>query len=269
MLKKIRRIIAEYWIPFVVLGAIGVFLLIGWMSSLPPTGEICRKNEYTGQKDCATYHIALVVLWHVGEAFNYYGIVVAALATVILAWYTSRLWGSTATLVKDTGSTAKTELRAYLGIVESGVVRWPNNHIQANITIRNTGQTPALRVSRGITAEIQNSANPGPFPMPAQEPGRHPMAPGATWTIRRDIEDVSPQDMSHLETGHGLSQREMFVWGSVEYWDIYERRQTLTFRLHTHARRQTGGVVRGWDLHPTDEGNDTTQNEGTGLSEPR
>src|SRR5665213_4461672 len=86
MLKRIIRAV-------LILGAL---LTVAWALGLFTShAEICGKNSDTGQKECATYNIALVALWHVGEFLNYYGVAVSALATVAIAAFTYTLYSVT------------------------------------------------------------------------------------------------------------------------------------------------------------------------------
>ena len=83
MLKRVIRAV-------LILGAL---LTVAWALGLFTShAEICAKNPDTGQKECATYNIALVALWHVGEFLNYYGVAVSALATVAIAAFTYTLY---------------------------------------------------------------------------------------------------------------------------------------------------------------------------------
>src|SRR5664279_6411524 len=64
-------------------------------------GEICDKNEYTGQKDCTHYHIALVALWHIAKILNDYGVAITAAATAAIAAFTWTLWRATTDQGRD------------------------------------------------------------------------------------------------------------------------------------------------------------------------
>ena len=59
-------------------------------------GEYCSKDEYTGAKECASYHIVLVAFWHFTKAANDYGVAITALATVFVAAFTGTLWWASA-----------------------------------------------------------------------------------------------------------------------------------------------------------------------------
>jgi hypothetical protein len=56
--------------------------------------EICETSQ-SGQKDCATYHVIFVALWHIGKALDRFGSAITALATIAIAGFTFTLWRST------------------------------------------------------------------------------------------------------------------------------------------------------------------------------
>lgn len=57
----------------------------------PIYGDICTKNDYTGQENCTAYHLLFVGLWHVFEFLDKYNAVFTTLATVIIAYFTYSL----------------------------------------------------------------------------------------------------------------------------------------------------------------------------------
>jgi hypothetical protein len=83
--------------------AIGMFvfglalLLLGaWMSGWIPTyAEYCEQNPQTHQKDCATYHIALIAVWQIGKILDASAAAITAIATGFIAWFTLILKRST------------------------------------------------------------------------------------------------------------------------------------------------------------------------------
>ena len=78
-------------------GLLGAFFLIWiWESWLGHTsGDICSQNPYTHQKECAPHNIVLVVLWQIGELLKDYGVIITAVATAFIAWFTFTLRQST------------------------------------------------------------------------------------------------------------------------------------------------------------------------------
>ena len=188
-------------------------------------------------------------------------ILIAVGAAFWAAWEARKAAKATAETVVVTRKTAKRQLRAYLGVTDAYVKYIDPTHIQANITISNSGPTPANGVTRFIDAELRDPNRPGEFPVGEHHFGKQPIAPGGFWIIRKD-QGISEQDLGELIKPTAESTRELFVWGSVEYTDIYKKPQTLSFRYRTHARRSEfepeRGIqaIRGWDLHPEEDGNE-------------
>jgi hypothetical protein len=53
---------------------LSVLLIVAWQSGAIPTyDEYCQTDEATHQKDCATYHVALVALFKIGKTLHEYG----------------------------------------------------------------------------------------------------------------------------------------------------------------------------------------------------
>src|SRR5688572_27179218 len=77
-----------------ILFLIIALLFFGWLSA-PIYGEICDQADNATNKNCPTYHVFLVGLWHLGKWLNYYGPAVSAFAATVAAVLTWRLWVST------------------------------------------------------------------------------------------------------------------------------------------------------------------------------
>lgn len=143
--------------------------ILAWQSAPSAYGEICDEAQYgqnSTNKDCATYHIVFVALWHVGKALKDYDAAITALGTVVIAIFTMTLWWSTNKMWKagekqigvarnsvevsrDSTNLSIATLRARLSLKEINPVRgfgddgnvigfmfWP--------VWENTGQLPAM-----------------------------------------------------------------------------------------------------------------------------
>lgn len=187
-----------------------------------------------------------------------------------VATFTGALFLATAALIVtgivqwfETRSTARKELRAYVGITSGEIVRLNPNHIQGYVVIRNTGKTPAHKVTKSITIEIRDAAQPGSFTMPERSRGNWPIHPGAAWTFRQDVIEITDEVMADLIN----YKKSVFVWGKSEYVDIYDKPHSLEFRYRNLAKKMAwivkeGGAqsleIQGWELHPEEEGNKAT-----------
>ena len=181
---------------------------------------------------------------------------ILAVATVLLVIATGFLWWSTKSLVKGAEETAERQLRAYVFVAESEIRNVGTNLIQAAVTIRNTGQTPAYDVTMSTKARAFNVPGEVVFePTPiSPDSSRFVFGPGAIG--RRDIQLHTilgePNAITALHDGLGV----LFVYGEILYNDAFNRRQRTRFR------HMIGGSA-GW---PSDnkmivctEGNDADQ----------
>jgi hypothetical protein len=75
--------VSAFWIVILVL-----------QSDTAAYGEICEYTQ-SGQKECTSYHIILVVLWKTSKILNDAWVAVTALATIAIAWFTLILKRST------------------------------------------------------------------------------------------------------------------------------------------------------------------------------
>jgi hypothetical protein len=156
--------------------------------------------------------------------------------------------------------TAKQELRAYL-CVRTAQIASPDggNNFQAEIEIFNAGQTPAHRVTHRIAADLQIQHGPPlTFPLPEIEPEEVPIGPSIPYTLRKHIGIGGPSGRGTIDIG----QRIIFVWGRVDYFDIFGDPQHLEFRFRSAdaVRVHDNTVMQtvGWIMNPTKQGNSAT-----------
>lgn len=256
--------------------AAGALALVGWESSAIPTyGEICSEAQKSAEKHCTTNHIALVVLWHIGEALNYYGAAIAAVATAGVLIFTGTLWRATERLwtsaerqignlqeqlmiaadaaetaqktVAHMESAAERELRAYIG------VRLLQRDDGANPTfdrvsgpwialeIRNFGKTPAYKVTHWLTTAMGPPDWPGPF-----EDGSKQVS-GFPTTVQSDagLQTASRGPKPLLGHPEAWAQGELvaYAWGEVHYLDAFQKPRCTKFRLTYGAADLQGGTI--------------------------
>ncbi len=188
-------------------GVVAVALVeVSWF--LPLYGEICRKDAYSGHKDCASYHLVLVIGWHIGEILNYYSGAVAAVATALLAFITYRL----VALGKEQSDTTRAQLRAYVLIKTAFFARNPNGlgPWGVQIELQNFGQTPAKNVRVIIERDIRQTIAENaiiPLPVTAQARPPAPIGPGHFMTIHWAAEAVTSIGQRQGRAGDGLDLR--------------------------------------------------------------
>jgi hypothetical protein len=160
-------------------------------------------------------------------------------------------------LVHTTRDNAQLELRAYIGIEWARIASSDGgNTFMGEIQIKNTGETPAFRVTHGITSQVFQRTQPLNLATPNRSPGNLPIAPGMAFTLRTPV--VVGNLVSLIDTGGG--QRFVVVWGKVDYFDFFGFPRYLTFRFRSTdpIRERVGDTMRtvGWRLDAEDEGND-------------
>ncbi|MBI2289885.1 MAG: hypothetical protein HYU73_06035 [Betaproteobacteria bacterium] len=179
---------------------------------------------------------------------------------------TAIIAGFTIGLYRIGRDTARKELRAYLGIPDPGVQRiGVVNHFQVQVTITNSGRTPARDVQKWMRCSLVRARESISFDRENFDPAKRSIAPDSKWNLRADFTDWTDEDLN--ETRHFRSA--IYVWGEISYKDIYGASHTTEFRLRSHATRleillerlEGGGVrqhqmINGFDLEPETEGND-------------
>lgn len=170
----------------------------------------------------------------------------------LAAFFTFILAGFTIALFLDGREKGRKELRAYLGIQEHRV-QIVGTTPQVYLRIQNTGETPAKDVRIAIDFERRHISSSDDFPAPKYSEGRRPLAPEAIWEARR----VMPEIKQHT---HSINRtHRIFVWGLIEYWDIYEKEpRYVRFRFRSDELMMEGIAITGWTLATTEDGNDTT-----------
>ncbi len=180
---------------------------------------------------------------------------------VWLAALTGALALATFALFLDAREKGRLELRAYIGLREYVIRLIPQNVFQIQITIENTGKTNAKDVRIYFDYTIEDSGFTGPFPIGTMG-GSMPLSPNGQRHFRTVIQRLTPQDIPRI-----ASDREIFVWGCIEFLDIYNKRQHVKFRLNTRETILGVGVdgtgrevgrIGGWALQPTQDGNDAS-----------
>jgi hypothetical protein len=125
---------------------------------------------------------------------------------------------ATRDLVRTTRENAQLELRAYIGIewVRISSNDWGNT-FWVEVQIKNTGETPAFRVTHCITSQVfRNKTQPLALGMPNRSPGNLPIAPGMTFTLRTPVAlDKTEVPMM------GSGERFIIGWGKVDYFDFF------------------------------------------------
>lgn len=168
-------------------------------------------------------------------------------------------------LFLDARAKGRKELRAYVGIKDQGIRFLAIGRFQAFITVDNSGRTPAHELRISLHVGIGNDDAPDGGFMESAPVGRMPLGPNAERFVRQVLWDLQQEDVGRIAVvGH---DRCAFVWGRIDYRDIFGARHQLRYRFITREviqevsvdeqGRQRARTV-GWALQPTEEGNAST-----------
>lgn len=257
MLKRRPWILVAAYTLFVL-----PFLVFGWFGgSIPSYAEYCYKDEYSGQKQCATYDIVTFSFLQIGKILHNNGEAVIAVFTVLIATGTWLLFRAARDLVRTAEETAQRQLRAYVSIeghmspeehLKPILNRGGNSRIPLKVV--NRGQTPAYRVKVWVRTQVAS------FPLTeilAKEPppeltfSRMALGPGAHITI--DALMKGPWPIGHYELLTS-GKAGIYVFGKAWYRDAFERDQWTEFRMMLPL--DSDGNYHG--LQGSPEGNDAS-----------
>jgi hypothetical protein len=70
---------------------VAMMLIAAWLSG--SQGEICEQTK-SGQEHCAVYNLSVYFLFKIGGFLNDSAVVISAIATAFIAWFTWTLWQS-------------------------------------------------------------------------------------------------------------------------------------------------------------------------------
>jgi hypothetical protein len=204
----------------------------------------------------------------IGQSIDVISALITATATIAIARYTytlkrstDRLWDAGERQLSHLKESAEQQLGAYVGVSERQIISHDGgNTFVAEISIKNSGQTPAYQVKHCIDADVRDrlSRVAQTFPLSARLPQEWVMAPGATWKLVKDIAIGGPSGAGFI-----AKQRDIFAWGRVDYVDVFDKPQHLLFRFRSSERlmRVYNGTVMttvGWELDPCEDGNTST-----------
>jgi len=187
--------------------------------------------------------------------------VLLAIGTIILAVFTYLLWRSNRKLIIDTKDTSKRELRAYLDPADGRLYKLSDNVLRAEISIKNSGKTPARKVRYSFTGDLRtpNDSNQN-FIIPDLSARNQTIAPNSYWMVGHEFLNMTQEDMEDVYADRKL----VYIWGQAEYFDIFGEQQTFTFRLRNVVKKLekdlTSGqtFIREWNFYPEEEGNEAT-----------
>ena len=207
---------------FVATGLVS-FLVSEW--SEIRKGEICQKNEYTQQKECATYTVLPFLVVKIGKFLDDHAGAIGAIATVLIGWFTLALFRATDEL-KIIGRNQINALlhleRPWLFLEAVRVSRregapinptLPNNW-WISLRWRNVGRAPAVIEECIIFFEptdqipvVPNYSNPSTLSCP------HTVAKD----IPFDTPEIGPAEIKRTRNGEPVN---LTVYGRLTYKEL-------------------------------------------------
>jgi hypothetical protein len=217
-------------------------------SDTPPPADLASQDhdrdhqaEKDAQPDEPSDARGFIFFW--GDTYAQWVMAASGIAAIgISAWAVWLLWRTLRTTreaveegrratkaaeraVEVTAKTAERQLRAYVTLY-SGAIRWENNQtFSYHIAIKNTGQTPALNLTH------QSNCGYGPVEnFRTDEIARRAITLGAgnTTTLRQSA-DHSLGDANWTGIRNGTIP--LYVWGRIEYRDIFWQGRHLQYRM--------------------------------------
>jgi hypothetical protein len=206
------------------LAAAALFVLVALASLLIPFYvEICEKDAYTGQKECAAHHLAVSLLLYIGQVLEAHAGTITGVATAVLAVITWRI----VTLGKEQSETTRAQLRAYLSVVVGTAIyqeRSKDLMFEAKPSILNNGQTPAYNVRYSAKAEILSDSVAASYIF--REPSAAPQSQSSIGPRENRLMGVllgyhvADSEIQDILDGKGKA---LWVWGIVYYDDVFRR----------------------------------------------
>jgi hypothetical protein len=179
-----------------VSSAVALALMAASFYLIYPYGQICGEADRTGHKDCASYHLLFVGLWHINKVLTAYGASIIGVATVCIAFFTGTLWWSTTKMQEATEATLKQLEREYVSthrprlrvrnvaFVEAIKPTTEPLHDTIEYQVVNIGETEARVIQSNVT--IWTYSQPDWF---------------ASWTPRYDASGNDAMGQFTLENG--------------------------------------------------------------------
>jgi hypothetical protein len=171
-------------------------------------------------------------------------VVVTALATATAAWYTRRQWETST----DNG---RRQLRAYVFPDQANLV-WEATAkpTTVEVTIKNSGQTPAYRVSTATMIGVREYPLHGAFSVPSVTSKPTVIPPGSSTTLSDTM--VHPLTADQLRAIQKGTQA-VYVFGEIAYADAFGECRITRYRLYYYGTGPENGNRVG--LTYLDEGN--------------
>jgi hypothetical protein len=266
---KRHRLWAAIIVASLILAAFVVTSLL-----IPLTGEICSKDEYSGQKNCAPYNVVLAALWQIVKSSNDFGAAITALGTLAVAAFTLTLWRATDKLWRASEKALQTTERAFVFIdgfnVELTTAADAEPFVLTDLPERYQNY-PELFITRfAVQPKWKNGGNTPTKRMKICIDWRGPPTglldyeyrtnPVAFFIAPKAVEPRAIVEMPGAQAliDHGLFSRLgdeplMLIWGRADYKDVFENQHFIEWCYRVRFDRHDGKKLRvsfiQWNEH--------------------
>ncbi|KAF0174546.1 MAG: hypothetical protein FD124_2636 [Alphaproteobacteria bacterium] len=239
---------AEEWIAIftaalvVFTFGLGAFTALLWWE----TRGVLADAKANATRQAAEFTASLAEATRVASAME-----AVAKSMQVSAENVSRSVATTEQIAAMQRSFGETQTRAYLSVMIGDAIyqeRDKNLRFEVSPLLRNTGMTFARNVRWRIRADILPFPLPDghKFPLPPKRAGSSLIAPQSNSTIGSTVEGFVPdEEVDGIKRAYG--GRGLYVWGMVEYDDIFQRHHRVVFCQHIAWRGPDGDErVWGW-----------------------
>jgi hypothetical protein len=171
-------------------------------------------------------------------------VIVTAVATATAAWYTRKEWESSV----DNG---RRQLRAYVFPDDANLIwQGTSKPMVAEIVIKNSGQTPAYRLSTATAVLVADLPLSTDLPVPGLPPNRTVVPPAASYVLSTATDrPMTAEQLQGLQKG----TQAIYAIGEVAYEDAFgECRMTRYRFFYSGPGAEIGSKV---GMSYLDEGN--------------
>jgi hypothetical protein len=171
-------------------------------------------------------------------------VIITAVATATAAWYTRREAMSSV----DNG---RRQLRAYVFPDQASLV-WQGSGkpTLSEIVIKNSGQTPAYRLSTAAVIGVADYPMQNPMSVPAMSGNHTVVPPTGSYTLSVAMEKpLTGEQLSAIQKG----KQAIYVFGNISYTDAFDECRMTQYRFYYTG--SGGDIGSRIGLTYLDEGN--------------
>lgn len=154
--------------------------------------------------------------------------------------------------VRAMQESSERQLRAYVFVAAARIENYGVGQVpRAKLTIRNSGQTPAVRlINRASLGFDTFPPNVTPPMEKGDAPPSRPLPPGSEFLVQPSLgRALNSDDVEGLKAGSVA----LYVTGTIQYHDAFDQPHVTEYRLFAGGSAGLGGEMAGYD-----EGNRAT-----------